>query len=169
MSMAYAATTSVSVSKTKGEISEREKLIARLEALSGPDREVDALLWAFFDGRTVRYDDGKMLAGNSRPPHDECLLGFIDPGKKARNFTPVFPAFRVTASLDEAVALAGRLLPRKAWTLGQNVHHRYWLASFNELNAEGEPTSLAWGQSSTPVPALLAALLRSLPENNNVG
>src|SRR5262245_59828325 len=92
----------------------RPELIAALEKLTEPSREIDVLLWAYLDGRTVREHNNMLLARNSHPPHDECVLGYIDPGKHSGNFsvedwrTP-FPA--VTASLDAALALVECKLP----------------------------------------------------------
>lgn len=81
-------------------------LIVLLEMAKGPDRELDCLIYAEIDGRDVRYADNKLLARSRRPPHDECWLGFIDPGERARAFTamngfkPPIPAY--TFSFDAA-------------------------------------------------------------------
>lgn len=49
-----------------------------------------------------------------------------------------------------------------AFTVGQNVHHRYWQASVNALNDDGEPFSLGCSNATTsPARALLAAILRA--------
>ena len=131
-------------------------LIARLEALTGPDREVDIdLMLAFL------------------PKHREISVIGIDrlvrfPQKYDRGWKDV-DIVPYTASLDAVIALVERELPGMAWALGQNVHHRYWRASLNRLNDEGAPESIAWGQSNQPVIALLLALLRSKPNGGDNG
>lgn len=66
-----------------------------------------------------------MLLGRSRkPPHDECVLGDIDPGEVARNFSagyskPAWPLY--TSSLDAVVALVERALPGWFLTLDRYV------------------------------------------------
>jgi hypothetical protein len=64
-----------------------------------------------------------------------------------------------TASLDAVMALNEQGL---AWTLGKNVHHGYWHASCNSLNADGAPYSLGCSSAcATPALALLSAILKS--------
>ena len=116
-------------------------LIERLEKLTSPDREVDDLIGA--------------AVFRTEP------VGPFSPGSKVDKRLP-----RYTASLDAVIALVERELPGMAWTLGQNVHHRYWVASLNRLNDEGAPESIAWGQSNQPVIALLLALLRAKGGDN---
>lgn len=68
------------------------------------------------------------------------------------------PAY--TASLDAAMSLVPSGL---SWTLGQNVHHKHWLASVNYLNSDGAPACAGDGCSnSTPALALTAASLRAI-------
>lgn len=93
-----------------------QEIEKRLQEATGPDRELDALIWAELDGRDVRYEDGAVIARSRVPPHNECLLGLVDhPGRSSRNFfeadgwKPPIP--HVTASLDAAIALAERVLP----------------------------------------------------------
>jgi hypothetical protein len=82
-----------------------QELVERVRGLTGPDREVDALIAALADGRTVRENmhpefGRQLLARNSRPPHDEYWLDH-----PARVNPPV------TASIDAALALAESVLP----------------------------------------------------------
>jgi len=84
----------------------------RLDEATSGSRELDVLIWAEFDGRDVRVEKNTLIAKARRAPHDECVLGWIDPGKVARNFTvefsrPPFP--HLTTSVDAALALAERL------------------------------------------------------------
>ena len=91
------------------------ELIERVERASGPDRETDCLIWAEFGNRDVRWDGNKLIARYRKPPHDECWLGTIDPGRVQRNFSatsgfkPPIPEF--TASLDACLALVERVRP----------------------------------------------------------
>ena len=80
------------------------KLIADLEAAPVGSRELDALIWAELDNRDVRQNQNNLILAKSRiAPHDECLLGTVDPGELSSNFqiaghTP--PISHYTTSLD---------------------------------------------------------------------
>lgn len=83
----------------------RSDLLERLTKTTGPDRELDALLHAFADGRTVRENvhpefGRQLLARNSRPPHDEYWLDHP---------ASMHPAF--TGSIDAAHGLVTHFLP----------------------------------------------------------
>ncbi len=73
----------------------------RCEAATGPDREIDCLIWA------AVIHGGFKWAGNSLyVPSCDLRIGAIDPGKVARNFTcyqPNVPAY--TASIDAAMSM----------------------------------------------------------------
>lgn len=146
-------------------MADRAALIARLEALTGPDREVDALLWAHFDGRTVRELDGMLLARSSRPPNDECIIGFVDPGKLSSNFTAREPIPNVTASLDAVIALIERELP--GWAHGYDRGPQTCLAFVDPHDYERR-----WGgarhtaKGATPAIALCIALLKAKGGDN---
>lgn len=90
------------------------ELLARVEAAEGPDRELDVLLHAqLSEDRKVRWQGNTLLGRSRKPPHDECILGSIDPGRVNRNFSaghskPEYP--RLTASLDAVLALVERAL-----------------------------------------------------------
>ncbi len=57
---------------------------------------------------------------------------------------------------------ASLLLNDEAWTLGKNVHHRYWQASVNVLDDDGAPQSLGCSNATKTAPlALCAAILRA--------
>jgi len=128
-------------------------LIERLEKLTGPDREVNEAIYKHFNPEYADFVQGR---GGLVHPGD---------GEDVRVLSSVRAPY-YTASLDAVIALVERELPGMAWTLGQNVHHRYWVASLNRLNDEGAPESIAWGQSNQPVIALLLALLRAKGGDN---
>lgn len=113
-------------------------LISRIESATGPDRELDADI-AKALGAKPTITVGHELLGNLRevPAHSA----------------------RYTASLDAALSLVPEAM---AWTLGQNVHHRYWVASINALNEEGAPYSRGMSDNKHgPALALCAAALRA--------
>jgi hypothetical protein len=87
------------------------KLLAladRVEKLTGPDREVDCLIWCHTKGIEPRWvgTDCRLLDAG-----EEGIIGWIDPGKTQRNFSTnrqeigpgSIPGY--TVSLDAAVAL----------------------------------------------------------------
>ncbi|MBP8284412.1 MAG: hypothetical protein KAX46_10970 [Chromatiaceae bacterium] len=89
-------------------------LIAKLSEAKEADRELDVLIQAFVEDREVRWDGNMMLGRHRQPPHDECVLGTIDPGRVARNFragyaNPPVPSY--TSSVDAALALIEKRLP----------------------------------------------------------
>lgn len=151
------------------------ELEKRLVEAKGWDREIDVLLWAELDGRDVRYDGDKVLAKSRKPPHDECLLGFIDPGKVSRNFSaadghrPVIDT--VTASLDAAVALVERVLPGWWWKMeangGQSKDLQFYTARVYTVekiggDADNLKERYAAAPQITPALALCLAAVRAL-------
>lgn len=109
-------------------------LIAKLEALDGPDPEMDHFLADVLDYPNVhRFSTGRLPAD-----------------------APV-PAF--TASLDAATALVERVLPGWSPSIGQNVHHKYWHGTVLQV-IDGEIIGHAADHAS-PAIALLIALLRA--------
>jgi hypothetical protein len=152
-------------------MSKRERLaelLARVEYATEPDEELDAMIYAEFDDRSVRYADGMMLAKSRRKPHDECVLGFVDPGKKRRNFSwngaflggllgSVKPRPNVTASIDAALALVAKALPDTRFSLSRETvtgRPSYYVAAVN-----GAVTDI---EAATPALAILAAMFRAL-------
>lgn len=66
-----------------------------------------------------------------------------------------------TSSIDAALTLVPEGM---AWTLGQNVHHRYWQACVNDLAADGSPVARGESghrDSKSPALALCIAALKS--------
>lgn len=81
-------------------------LIKRLEALTGPSREVDAEIWAELHESDLRRDGDKLLARNQKPPHNEYRLGTFSPKVGfyvEPNMRPPIPHF--TGSIDAALTL----------------------------------------------------------------
>lgn len=85
-----------------------DALIERLEAATGPDRELDAAIFAWSEGGRIHYFDA--LAKNyvwERP-----IDGFWIRGVKSVPSTTKF-----TASIDAALALCERMLPGWSWKI----------------------------------------------------
>lgn len=90
---------------------------------------------------------------------DYAISRFAD-GELVRHSSLHLP---YTASIDDALALVERKLPGQHVTMGQNLHHHYWLCTFNSFNGEGEPTAIAQEMHKSSLPlAILAALLSAL-------
>ena len=120
-------------------MAERLTLIERLENLDGPDREVDALIWCV------------------EVPEIERVL----PHWTEEQQEEIVPRF--TGSLDEAVALVGRML-----TIGEGPGKWHWYAD--------DRSSAVWPdgfydesavEAATPAIALLVALFRARSEGGN--
>jgi len=145
-------------------------LIERVEKATGPDREIDVLLRAILvDHREVFERDTWVLGRNRRPPHDECVLGRIDPGRVARNFSPAYhkpeqPAY--TASIDAALALVERLLPGIFWVIGQGKTNSVEKLFGCQL-LFGTEEIIGSGESDHAPLAILLALLKALQESHD--
>ncbi len=89
--------------------SELQALLERVEKATGPDREIDCVLRAVLDGYTVREESNQIIARCNAKPHDEYMIGAIDPGREQRNFTEwrcqTWEAPHATSSLDAVLAL----------------------------------------------------------------
>lgn len=133
-------------------------LIAKLEAATGPDRELDVAISCAIDGRVLEK------RGNDRK---EWLYpqgkdgGRQDPGPYGYT-TNMSPSF--TASIDAAVALAERVLPGLDWGA----------YSFGEDGAQGKVWKHGWhddtviyGDHPSPAIALVIAILRAKQAEGN--
>lgn len=116
-------------------------LIERLEAATGPDRELDAEIYC--EARGLVFED-------------ECPVR--SSGKRVIDFRPVS---HYTASIDAALTLVPEGL---SWTCGKNLHHGYFAVSLNTLNERGAPESVAWADADYPAIALCIAALKARQE-----
>lgn len=122
-------------------------LASRIEALTGPDREVDAEVACAMRGYTMHADskpaDGTFAFWFGKPEESECCN------------CSSWPAF--TASLDAAAGLTDGM----AWSLScqrsPDMGGRNWNASVSF--SRNYP-----GKAATPALALLAAALRARAE-----
>jgi hypothetical protein len=138
---------------------ELEALRERVGKATGPDREIDALVWLkccpeAFDDQAFWSWRGMQPKGISDRALDDVKVGY------ARSRAPFF-----TASLDAALALVERVLPGWGWQIkryGEDGEHEAYLwppseADHSRLHAECQHT--------TPALALLSALLSALIAN----
>ncbi len=140
-------------------MSELQKLLERVENATGPDREIDEAIMALVYVRDERHIGAYMEndLGRDEPVKDRV---WVDP--KTDKWVSTH-AYAYTASIDDALALVERVLPGQQWTLGRNLHHHYWLCTFNRLDDEGAPYSNASSHAApTPPLAILAAILKAL-------
>ena len=147
-------------------------LVERVESGTGGDRELDCLIEAALDGRTIRENGNMILAMNSRPPHDEYVVGWIDPGKTSRNFSAghsVPPVRLYTASLDAVVSLIEQRLPGWGHCYATGWDAEGNCGGFVSPERTVDLTKAIMGAAKTPARALLAACLRALTGASNDG
>jgi len=136
-------------------------LIAMLEALTGPDREVDARIWCLFAG--VKYKGHFLAYGDPTRTQVEFTL----PPKRTRCVTsdakgyPHKHAAHVTASLDAAVALCERVLPGYLWSL--SIHETGTAIAHVDTDWEGSFPRY----HAIPAIALLIATLKAIDEQED--
>ena len=127
-------------------------LLSRLQGLTAPDREVDALIWLEFAPGATRKQWSYIHTATGRECH-------VDETRDVNGRLIVVP--ELTASLDAAVALCERVLP--GWD------------GFAPINATGEAWVWPAGGMSrghrangpTPAIALLIAILTALEAREN--
>lgn len=139
-------------------------LLIQIEGATGPDRELDCLIWAEMNGRDVRWDGKMALARSRRPPHDECRLGTIDPGRVQRNFSEAWhkpPISPYTGSTDAAIALVEQRLPNSDWDLDRTIMEDGAPQFGCRIFVAGKLGNHA-GEAVTAPLAILSALLRTL-------
>ena len=66
-----------------------------------------------------------------------------------------------TTSIDDALALGERLHPCWSWSVGQNVHHKYWRAYALALDTDRAAFQPTEATSKTPALAICIAILRA--------
>lgn len=135
-------------------------LISRLEQATEGSRELDARIWAELDGRDVRINDNNIVLAKSRiAPRDECVIGWVDPGKRSNNFqihTSLRDRARYTTSLDAALSL----LPDDCltWTLSDSPGGP---SAQIILTDQSEVLGLPLPGHGTPALALVIAALKA--------
>lgn len=130
---------------------ELDALIARVEKLTGPDREVDRQIQVMALGVTQEWQQGR---GAHWEYHKDGFWVSIEP----------IPAF--TASLDALMVLADQRLPGYAWAVGNMGFFKpspvppQYLPWATVWTPEGKPKWNA--RAETVILALLLALLHAL-------
>ena len=131
----------------------RSELIARVEALTGPDRDVDFAIHSHF------FPTPKRQVSNVELPP-----GF---GSDALSMA-MDPRPRYTASIDAAVALVERVRPGWMYYYTGRDDEGQHYAQLGEKAVLYEPSETGWKGSWSKGPtlpvAIVLALLRSLPE-----
>lgn len=134
-------------------------LRARIAALTGPDREVDALVWAHFNvpGARIVTDEVTCTVYAVDGHDNHTILGWVDPGEHSRNFEPRVGLgdTPVTSSLDALRALIERKLP------GHKVASNEWVDGGNNyeiLAPDGRVVGHEYDAPTTCAAGLLALL-----------
>lgn len=122
-------------------------LLARVEAATGPDRETDYRLWFMADGREFTPD----------------LVGCIEAGDAMHSNCPAY-----TASIDAAVGLTERTLPRWRWLVHNPRSGVSYGASLSDPAPGGVVSVSQMGTLSASL-ALLAALLKAMIARADAG
>jgi len=144
-------------------------LLARVEAATGPDRELDAVIASQF--RYHPYGSFHWLDRSPEAvyaPTHSGWMGFTLPGEDTPRDT--WRSLAYTSSLDATVALVEKMRPGWFFTVSNFssvIDERPWadIASRKCINEEqGHEDQSYLGRGNTPVLALLAALLRSMIE-----
>lgn len=143
-------------------------LLAKVEAATGPDREIDCLIWKIAEPeRTIMFDAGKAFG---RGPKHSATYGKLSdfPLKNWDDWEAVarhIEAPTLTASIDAALALLERMLPENG-KVEQLIGWGVSKLSGNELQfdcflyIDHGPETRAEGNTA-PL-AILAALLKAL-------
>jgi hypothetical protein len=127
-------------------------LLARLEVAEVGSRELDAAIWYALNEPDVDYP-GIHTEQTEQGPREvlTCELG----SKWADDVG------RYTTCVTAALALAERLYPCWSWSVGQNVHHKYWLAYALALDTDRASFQPTEGTARTPALALSIAILKA--------
>ena len=124
-------------------------LIAKLEALDGPSREVDAEILGSLDGEhnlITRYYD--------------AVIGWDTiNGLGVRNYGHPAP---LTASIDAASALVERVLPGWSWEARRSGFGNGQASVWNPMEQPRPGTTIRADHKSSPAIALLIATLKAL-------
>jgi hypothetical protein len=131
------------------------ELASRAEATSGPDRELDALIWCALRG--VKYKGHNMAYASYGASNPETQVEFTEPPKRTRlvSGNVRWPhATPVTSSIDAAMTLVPE---GHVWEIMAFTSHASTRV-FRPAGAGGRGTHRA----VTPALALVAASLRAL-------
>jgi hypothetical protein len=122
-------------------------ILERLRAATGPDRELDALIWLETTDGATRRESTVTSSTNLWPPYT------IDETRDATGRLITVPSY--TASIDAALALVERMLPGAAY----DMHKSDKGYSFSILRAYLDRPYFG---GATPALAILTALFAAL-------
>ncbi len=131
------------------------KLAERVEAATGADRELDALIYA------EQLGGGEWRDNVLHVPSMKLRIGSIDPGERSRNFTCWFEQTpRYTASLDAAMTLVPEGALDHAEIYAPDHQTLGW--TFRLMANANFQRPAATGFAATLPLALVAAALRAI-------
>lgn len=134
-------------------------LADRVEGATGADRELDGSIgWAIGRFDHFRHGFDTTVSFYRIDDYSRAEIHVVGPkGGRVIYTDSDLPAY--SASLDAAMGLVPE---GDSFTVGQNVHHKHWVASVNYLGEDGAPHSRSNSYSSaSPALALTAAALRA--------
>lgn len=132
-------------------------LIDRLEKATGPSLVLDGEVWCAINGyEFVQWDGAGCVY---KKPGTSGYQGISH--ELHRNIRPV------TASLDEAVALAKRVLPGASWNTGAFPNIRAQIAVPVKTNFGSAIGLRGDATGATPAIALLIAILKALSSSDS--
>lgn len=128
-------------------------LADRCEAATGPDRELDALIWCFLNGK--RY-----IGHNQAYGSEDTQVEFTEPPKRTRKVSGSYGlqhALQCTKSLDAAMTL----VPDGCQWRVDSHHNMAGVFEYYTDNEVGASMREYEGEGHTPALALCAAALRA--------
>jgi hypothetical protein len=140
------------------------KLAERCETATGPDRELDALIWCALNGKKYIGHHQAYAAYRSHSP--ETQVEFTEPPKRERLVSTgkALPhAQPVTASLDAAMTLVPEGAHGSHWGINSSDRRNGTAIAYVTLYdlPSGDEQSPATCEAATPALALCAAALKA--------
>jgi len=129
------------------------ELLARLEGASEGSQSIDAEICIALQYGGLNSEGGENIRTDEEWEGD--LLYEIGAEECCCPIPPV------TTSLDAALALASRVYPCWSWSVGQNVHHKYWRAYALALDTDRAAFQPTEATAKAPELALCIAILKA--------
>lgn len=138
------------------------KLLAHIEAATGPDREIDAALALALGGWHREW-----IEVGRNPHHKPDWFWWNDTDQPWRASNPERLPLFYTTSIDAALALVERMLPGCWWFFSKGKTRPTEPLFAFHIIPEGNTDGLTIGEAEagTPPLAILAALLRALSQS----
>lgn len=129
-----------------------QELLERVEAATGPDREIDAAIWLQMVPGATRKQWSYVHARTNR-------VCSVDETRDAGRLI-IVPAY--TASIDAAVGLVERMLPMGTWSLYNSDPKCIPKGGSAYIFADSDDEDSFRAAGATPALALIAALLKAM-------